>query len=143
MTERRQARILAMQALCQLEVLGADFLAQLDDFLADDAPAQGVRDYAGALVRDAWQNFEHHDSLIQQSAEHWEIKRMAVVDRNTLRVAACELLLRPELPPAVVINEAIEIAREFGTAESAGFINGVLDALRTRHEAERKSLQPE
>ncbi|RIK68524.1 MAG: transcription antitermination factor NusB [Planctomycetota bacterium] len=130
MIDRRASRILAMQALCQMESLGEDFLAQLDDFLADEGHPAGVQEYARGLVRDCWSHREALDARLQAVAEHWATRRMAMVDRNILRVSACELMHRRDIPPAVVINEAVEIARAFSGAESPGFINGVLDAVR-------------
>lgn len=130
MIDRRTSRILAMQALCQLESLGEDFLTQLDDFLADEGHAGGVQEYARGIVRDCWTHREALDARLQAVAEHWATRRMAMVDRNILRVAACELMHRRDIPHAVAINEAVEIAREFSGADSPRFINGVLDAVR-------------
>jgi transcription antitermination protein NusB len=132
MIDRRPARILAMQALCQLEVLADDFLPQLDGFLADECREKPMRDYARSLALDAWQRRDTIDAAIQEVAEHWELKRMATVDRNALRIAVCELLHRTDVPPRVVINEAVEIGKTFGTADSAAFINGILDAIFTK-----------
>jgi N utilization substance protein B len=129
MTDRHQARVLAMQALCQFETLGEDWLAQLDEFLRDEAPPTNVQVYARQLVRDISLHQSRIDELLQSVAENWELKRMSMVDRNILRVAACELSMRPDIPPKVAINEAVEIGKSFGTAESAAFINGVLDAV--------------
>lgn len=127
-----------MQALCQLDTLADHFLPQLGEFLAENGPPEDVKTYAQQLAQDAWKNLAELDAHIQAVAEHWDLKRMAMVDRNTLRVAVCELVYRPEISPAVVINEAIEIGRAFGTSESAAFINGILDAvLKRRLQQER------
>ncbi|HKQ46499.1 MAG TPA: transcription antitermination factor NusB [Phycisphaerae bacterium] len=134
MTDRHSARVLAMQALCQLETLGDDWMAQLNDFVADEGAPLNVQLYARQLARDAWTNLARIDEALQAVAENWELKRMMMVDRNLLRVAACELLLRSDIPPKVAINEAVEIAKSFGAAESPGFINGVLDAMMKRQE---------
>lgn len=142
MTDRHPARILAMQALCQLETLGEDWLAQLDDFVADEGAPLAVQQYARQLVRDAWTNIARIDEALQAVADNWELKRMAMVDRNTLRAAACELLLRTDIPPKVAINEAVEIAKMFGAAESPAFINGVLDALLKKRET-KPAVEPE
>lgn len=137
MIDRHQARILALQSLCQFEALGADFFAQLDDFLADDAPPQAVRDYARFLVVESKNRMEELDAALQTVSENWNLKRMAPVDRNILRVAACELKTQPSVPPKVAITEAVEIAKAFGTAESAAFINGILDAALKKHLLDR------
>ncbi len=141
MVDRHQARILAMQSLCQLEVLADDFAADLDAFLAEETDSSAVRAYARELVTEVWSNLEAVDQAIQAVAEHWEIKRMATVDRNTLRVAVGELLYRPGVPPAVVINEAVEIGKTFGAADSGAFINGVLDGV-VRRRAEAAAREP-
>ncbi len=134
MIDRHQARILAMQALCQFDVLQEDFERELVPFLSDESPPAGVLSYATSVARNARANLETIDELIESAAENWELKRMAPVDRNTLRVAVCELLYQEKTPSRVLVNEAIEISRAFGTAESAGFINGVLDAVVKNHE---------
>ncbi len=132
MIDRHQARILAMQALCQHEVLGDDFLTQLDAFLSDELVVETndtTRTYARSLVQDTLANKKDWDKRIQDVAEHWELGRMAAIDRNVLRVALCEFIKHQDISRRIVINEAMEIGREFGTAESAAFINGILDAI--------------
>jgi N utilization substance protein B len=142
MVDRHQARILAMQVLCQLEVLGDDFLSQLDGFLADESRDRSVRDYARRLALETWQQRESLDDCIQVVAEHWELKRMATVDRNAMRVAVCELLHRPDVPPHAAINEAVEIGKTFGTADSGAFVNGILDAVLRKHQESLKEPAP-
>ena len=121
-----------MQALCQFDTLGEDFLSQLEEFLADEAPPSAVQRYARNLFRDAQTNKAAIDEHIQSAGSHWDIGRMTTVDRNILRTAVCELLHRPDVPAKVVINEAVEIAKEFGAVESPAFINGVLDAINKK-----------
>lgn len=137
---RTQARMLAVQALCQLEQLGAAFETQLSEFLSDHTlhvetglavPIdEETARFARRLIRGAWAQHEECDRLLSKHAANWSLKRMAPVDRNVLRLALHELLATPEQPNAVVINEAIELARMFGDQESAAFVNGVLDAVR-------------
>lgn len=127
--DRRRSRILALQALCQLEVLREHFLAQLDEFLADESPPPTVQDHARDLVKETHREMQAIDERIQQASANWDLKRMGLIDRNILRLAVCELLHRPDVPPKVAVNEAIEIGKCFGTAESPAFINGVLDAI--------------
>jgi len=91
-----------------------------------------VRAFAEELARGAWAVRAVLDAAIVQSAEHWRLERMAAVDRNVLRLAAFELLYRPDTPAAVAIDEAIEIVRKYGSEESGRFINGILDGLRRR-----------
>ena len=85
--------------------------------------------FARELVAGVTEHRERIDALIAQAAEHWRLPRLSRVDLAVLRLATYELLARPEIPPSVTINEAIEIARRFGTGESAVFVNGVLDQI--------------
>lgn len=132
--DRRRARILAMQMLCQLDVQGdagvlkADNPAALlaDRFEEEATPA--TTDYACTLIDVAWQQWRDSEKLIGGSGSAWDVKRMGLVDRNVIRVALAELSLG-QVPPRVVLSEAVEIAREYASAESAGFVNGVLDQL--------------
>jgi N utilization substance protein B len=89
--------------------------------------------FALSLVRGTKQQQEKIDQLLAQYAEHWDLERMSVVDRNILRMAVYELLWAPEVPPKAAINEALEIAKKFGTTESSRFINGVLDRILREH----------
>lgn len=88
-----------------------------------------VRGFADDLFRVATDRVTEIDTLIEKHAEHWRMERMAAVDRNLLRTAVAELLAYPETPRAVVINEALEIARKFSSPESVHFVNGVLDSV--------------
>jgi len=92
-----------------------------------------VRDFARELVDGVRENRERIDALIAASAEHWRLPRLSRVDLNLLRLTTFELLGRPDIPPPVAINEAIEIAKKFGTKESSRFINGVLDRIHKEH----------
>jgi N utilization substance protein B len=89
-----------------------------------------VQEFAEKLFIGTLARREEIDSLIQQHSEHWRLERMAAVDRNLLRLAVCELQAYPKTPAAVVIDEALEIARRFSSADSVEFINGVLDSIR-------------
>jgi N utilization substance protein B len=93
------------------------------------AASHHVRGFADDLFRVAMDRAGDVDGLIEKHAEHWRMERMAVVDRNLLRAAVAELLGFPETPRAVVINEALEIARKFSSPESVQFLNGVLDSV--------------
>ena len=92
------------------------------------------REFAEQLVCGVSEGQAETDRLIGGAAEHWRLDRMAVVDRNVLRLAVCEMLNHPETPPAVVIDEAIEVAKRFGSEDSGGFINGILDSIRQQIE---------
>jgi transcription antitermination protein NusB len=127
---RRKSRELALQMLFQMEMgkqnpdqVRRSFWSERQDL--DDK----VRSFADDLFGIAAERGEEIDQLIERNAEHWRMDRMAAVDRNLLRAGVAEFLGFPETPPAVVINEALEIARRFSTPESVHFINGVLDSV--------------
>jgi len=102
----------------------------LGTFWAEHAGASTeVRGFADDLFRVATDRGEEIDKLIERHAEHWRMERMAAVDRNLLRAGVAEFLGYPETPRAVVINEALEIARKFSSLESVQFVNGVLDSV--------------
>ncbi len=98
---------------------------------------EDVRGFAEDLFRSAVNRTAEIDGLIEGHAEHWRMERMAAVDRNILRSAVAELIGFPTTPRAVVINEALEIARKFSTPESVQFINGVLDSVGRQIETSR------
>jgi len=130
MGKRRKAREVALQFLYQLDQTGADDPTSFeDDFRSHHPVDEGARAFAASLVRGAKAQQAKIDAIIAETAEHWDLERMAVVDRNILRMAVYELLCEPTVPGKVAINEAIEIAKKFGTAESSRFINGVLDRI--------------
>jgi N utilization substance protein B len=127
---RRRAREYALQILFQIdfksqEVSRNDF----EDFWLDKNESEDVRKFTEELVRGTIERLDEIDSRLAKVAENWVLKRMAAVDRNILRFAAFEILYRKDIPPAVTINEAVEIAKKFSSSESAPFINGILDKL--------------
>jgi N utilization substance protein B len=133
MGSRRAARELALQALYQVDLLGggdADrpSLALFWEHF-DPAADPETRAFARELVEGVRESQERIDTLIAGAAEHWRLPRLSRVDLNLLRLASFELIGRPEIPASVTLNEAIEIARRFGSEESAGFVNGVLDHI--------------
>ena len=131
MGRRRQARELALQRLYELDVRGeADPAPIGDGFLVRQTADPEVRAFADSLVRGSRAHQAKIDELITRFAEHWDLDRMAVVDRNILRMGIFELLWGVEVPPKAAINEALEIARKFSTEESTRFINGLLDRVR-------------
>jgi len=137
---RHRAREAALQILYQWDVGRGEVDRAVDTFFTHqwpnaDPPSDELRAFASTLARDAVERLEEVDALIAETAAHWRPERMAVLDRLILRIAACELLRDPETPRAVVINEALELARTFSTEESVKFINGMLDAIRKKIDA--------
>lgn len=102
---------------------------ELDEFWSDKKENREIREFAEELVKGTLEKLEDIDALIEQLAENWILGRMAAVDRNILRFAAFEILYRRDIPSAVTINEALEIAKKYSSSESAPFLNGVLDRL--------------
>jgi N utilization substance protein B len=128
--KRRKARELALQFLYQLDLRGeTDPAACAPEFWGRHPVDAEVREFADALVRGTMVHREKIDELIEAYALHWDLERMAVVDRNILRAGVFELLWAAQTPPKVVINEAIEVAKKFGTEDSSRFINGILDRI--------------
>ncbi|MBI2956999.1 MAG: transcription antitermination factor NusB [Acidobacteria bacterium] len=130
MSYRRKARECALQLLYQWEGERPDPASLLPQFWKDRQEDPRTRQFAEQLFLGAVAAVEEIDRLIAAHAEHWRLDRMAAIDRNLLRLAVHELRARPATPHAAVINEALEIARRFSTADSVEFINGVLDAVR-------------
>ncbi len=130
MGTRRKSREMALQMLFQAD-MGKQTADQVRrTFWAEHgAASHHVRGFADDLFRVAMDRAGDIDGLIEKHAKHWRMERMAVVDRNLLRAAVAELLGYPETPRAVVINEALEIARKFSSPESVQFLNGVLDSV--------------
>ena len=132
MGSRRKARECALQMLFAADVAGTrgDQLARTFwSELTDDELEPGAQDFATRLAMGALAHLEEVDERIKSRAEHWRISRMALVDRNLLRLAVYEFL-HEATPRTVTINEALEIARRFSTYEATQFINGILDAIK-------------
>jgi N utilization substance protein B len=130
MGTRRKSRELAMQMLFQGD-LGKQKPEEVERLFWDsrDDIDDETRGFADDLHRLATQREEEVDGLIQKHAQNWRLERMPVVDRNLLRTAVAEMLGYPKTPAAVIINEALEIARRYAAPESMNFLNGVLDAI--------------
>ncbi len=140
MGKRRKARELALQFLYQLDLRSdGDPASSSEEFWSRHPVEPETRVFAETLVRGTKLHQGKIDELITQYAENWDIERMAVVDRNILRAGIFELLWTTDIPPKVVINEGIEVAKKFSTQESSRFINGILDRI---HKELRKELRP-
>ncbi len=116
--------------LFQLDANPVELDALFARFRNETRPPAKARDFAEAIVRNVAANMEAIDGMISRHVKHWRLSRIGSVERNVLRMAIGEMLYHRETPPAVVINEAIDIAKYFGTAESGRFVNGVLDTIR-------------
>lgn len=105
--------------------------------LAEEGLDGPTADHVRKLASGAWAAAERYDQMIGEASKHWDVSRMPAVDRNILRLAIHELLEQPDLSARIIIDEAIEIGREFGSADTPQFINGVLDAIWKNHPAMR------
>lgn len=130
MTRRTRAREVALQLLFQRDHNPALTRAGIERFAADRLRDEHLQNFCLALVDGVAANLADIDQKLAAAAENWRLVRMPTVDRNLLRLGAFEMLMQKETPPAVVLDEVIELARRFGTADSPAFVNGVLDRLR-------------
>ena len=129
---RHQAREAALRSLYLWEVGQTDPASALETYFEvhqPDAP-QAVRQFAADLVLGTTSNITTLDELIQRHSDNWRLERLAVIDRLILRLGAWELQHAADTPPAVILNEALELARTFSTDEAVKFVNGVLDSIR-------------
>jgi N utilization substance protein B len=137
MTTRHRAREVALQVLYRYDAinpselptgaaLAADIRKHFDHFQTPD----GLREFAALLIAGTLQDLKSLDELIESHASNWKLSRMPLIDRMLLRMSTYELTRLTETPASVVINEAIELAKQFGTAETPAFVNGVLDGIR-------------
>jgi len=131
MGARRKGRELAVQALYQIEVSGDASARALQEFWEHSDAGDRAKQFGAALVAGVREAQLRIDQLIAEVSEHWKFERLSRVDLNILRLAAYELSSQ-SAPTSVVIDEAIEIARRFGTEESAVFVNGILDQVAAR-----------
>lgn len=133
MGARRKARELALQMLYQYD-LSANPPAQIvETFEELQKSKPNTREFATKIFQGTIDNLAKIDEMIVAQADNWRISRMAVVDRNIIRMSIYELLNEPETPKLVIIDEAIEIGKKFGTQKSSQFINGILDGILKRY----------
>jgi len=127
-SKRRIVREKVLQILYAFELNNESFLPLSSEILSD-VTDDADKNFATELTRTVLANVEELDNRIIQRVANWEMNRIALIDKILLRMGICELLHFPDIPPKVSINESIEIAKEYSTAGSAKFINGILDAV--------------
>ena len=130
MTRRSRAREVALQLLFQHDHNPGVDRASIERFVRDRLRDSNLEAFCLSLYDGVVTHVEAIDQRLAAAAENWRLPRMASVDRNVLRLGAYELLFAPETPPSVALDEAIELARRYGSADSSAFVNGVLDKLR-------------
>jgi N utilization substance protein B len=133
MGARRKARELALQMLYQHDLSGntPDTIVSTFEDLQKSKP--NTREFATKIFKGTVDNLEKIDEMIAQQADNWRLSRMAVVDRNIIRMSIYEFLHEEDTPKLVIIDEAIEIGKKFGTQKSSQFINGILDGILKRY----------
>jgi transcription antitermination factor NusB len=128
---RTRGRELALQLLYMVDARGDEALLGVDDFLRQEAPDEAeAHAFARELLAGTLDHQEEIDKAISAAAQNWNLSRMALVDRNILRMAVYEMLYLKDIPAKVSINEAIEMGKRFSTQQSGAFINGILDRIR-------------
>ncbi|MGB7291057.1 MAG: transcription antitermination factor NusB, partial [Thermodesulfobacteriota bacterium] len=138
MGKRRRAREIALQFLYQYDsqretrLEDSDIKQQINLFWSakDASINEDVKEFATVLIMGSCENMEGIDQIISKYSKHWRLSRMPTIDRNILRMATYELAYLRNIPPPVTINEAVELAKKFGTEDSGSFINGILDRIR-------------
>ena len=130
MGERRQARENALKALYLIDVAGLSVDETIEIIKRGNSFSDSLIEFMDTLVRGTIELKTHIDEIITKYTENWEISRMSTVDRNILRLASYELMKMKETPVNVIINEAIEIAKTYSTADSGRFVNGILDKIK-------------
>lgn len=142
--QRHRAREAALQILYQWQVGKTDIDRAGETFFSsqwpddESPPSPEIVVFATELARDTVQRLAASDARIANSSERWRPERMAVIDRLILRMAVCEIERDRTTPPAVIINEALELARTFSTEDAVKFINGMLDGIRSKMDEQRQ-----
>jgi N utilization substance protein B len=134
MMERRRARQIALEILYQIEVGGVN----ADEALANRQRNTPTPDFSFRIIKGVTESLEAIDSTINECAEHWTVDRMPIIDRNIIRMAVYEMLKEGDIPFSVSINEAVEIAKKYGTEDSGKFVNGVVAKIAVKLRSIRK-----
>ena len=128
-TSRRESRVLVLQSLCEADIVPHEVMDVLARLVEENHILEDVEQFSSDLVSNVLVNRVELDNIITSYASDWPLEQMALVDRNVLRMSLAEILWGGEAPQAAVINEAIELAKGFGSERSPGFVNGVLGAF--------------
>ena len=129
MGKRSKSREIALQVLYQVDVGNNDVEEAFNLFWHNFAPSEDLKDFSQIIVQGVYHHIEEIDAIIEHYSEHWRLKRMSIVDRNILRSAIFELMFCADVPTKVVLNEAVELGKKFGSNKSGSFVNGILDKV--------------
>ena len=138
MRKRRKSRECALQVLFQLNITKQEAIKALSQFQEHFSSDGEADEFLKRLVLGVLEHRQELDRLIEQYSENWRLDRINIIERNILRMALFELLYCEEIPPKVTINEAIDLGKRYGSGDSGGFINGILD--RIQNEVVRKPI---
>src|SRR3989304_4463394 len=138
MRNRTIARELAIQALYQVDLRGDEIIDEINIQYQKSIVKHEIYDFAMSLITGCRSYVKDIDEKISAVTEHWELHRMAIIDKNILRLGVYELLYRDDIPPKVSINEAIDLAKRYSTENSGTFVNGVLDKIFTKYVPEKQ-----
>ncbi len=139
MRRRRKSRECALQVLFQLNITKQEATAALGQFQEHFSPDGEADEFTKRLVLGVLEHCQELDRLIEKYSENWRLDRINIIERNILRMALFELLYCEEIPPKVTMNEAIDLGKRYGSEDSGGFINGILD--RIQNEVVRKPIE--
>ena len=137
MRRRTRARELALKLLYKLDLLGEEPTKENVSCLAAEVREPSIVEFATDLVTNCCKHRKDLDRVIAGVVRNWDIRRMAIIDRNIMRIAVYELLYRQDIPEKVAINEAIDLAKKYSTADSGAFVNGILDKIREGKHAQK------
>jgi transcription antitermination protein NusB len=141
---RRKSRELALQTLYACEVGDSrEYARVLENIAGENGADEGSAAYAKTLVATVYSKIADIDAMLQRHAANWDVKRMTAIDRNILRMAVAELQSSDDVPFKVVIDEAVELAKQYGTDDSGKFVNGVIDSIRKELPEKKPPLEQE
>jgi len=129
MTNRRRAREAAIQILYRYDLVNEDYNKTIPETVQRQNLNPESSEYFQRLIKGTFEHLKEIDQCIQDHLKTWTIERLATIDRSVIRIACCELLFFPDIPPKVSINEAVDIVKKYSNDESGRFVNGVLDAV--------------
>lgn len=136
MGQRHKARELALKCVYAYDSVGQDVNTICESIIANAKLGEESMKFAETLFRKIVASLDRIDQEITSHSQNWQIERLAMVDKNILRMAICELLCFPDIPARATINEAVELAKRYSTLESSKFVNGILDAVYRKHQAQ-------
>ena len=142
MGKRSKSREIALQVLYQIDVSNNDVEEAFNLFWHHFTPSEDLKDFSQIIVQGVYHHIEEIDAIIEHYSEHWRLERMSIVDRNILRSAIFELMFCADVPTKVVLNEAVELGKKFGSNKSGSFVNGILDKVAHRIDRIQTSETP-